>query len=883
MSEETKTVFDDAPDIVVREGDDLVTKLAEMREAQAKFATFTQEQVDKIFYAAALAANAQRIPLAQMAVEETGMGCFEDKVTKNHYASEYIYNAYKDTKTCGVIERDEAAGMIKVAEPIGVIAAVIPTTNPTSTAIFKCLLALKTRNAIMISPHPRAKQCTAEAALVVLRAAVAAGAPEGIIGWIDAVSLESTNTLMAEADIILATGGPGMVKAAYSSGTPALGVGAGNTPVIIDDSADIRMAVNSIIHSKTFDNGMICASEQSVTVVGDKAYAEAKAEFERRGCYFLKGDELDKVRATIIINGRLNAKIVGQSAHTIAGLAGVEVPERTKILIGEVESVELSEPFSHEKLSPVLAMYHAANFDEAIAKAERLVADGGYGHTSSLYINKREKAKIEQHYEAMKTCRILINTPSSHGGIGDLYNFALAPSLTLGCGSWGGNSVSENVGVKHLVNIKSVAERRQNMLWFRTPEKVFFKQGCMAGALRELGDEWGCKRAFIVTDTFLYKNGNTQPVERALDEQGIVHSSFWNVAPDPTIQSAREGVAQIRAFEPDVIIAMGGGSAMDAAKIMWTMYEYPDESFDHMAIDFMDIRKRIYRFKKMGSKCRFVAIPTSSGTGSECTPFAIITDAETGIKWPIADYELLPNMAIVDTDNMLTQPKGLTSASGIDVLTHAIEAYVSIMASDYTNPLALEAARLVFEYLPRAYENGADDVEARDRMANASALAGMAFANAFLGVNHSMAHKLGAYHHIPHGWANAVILTRVMRYNAAEVPTKMGSFSQYEYPQAKARYARMARYCGFTGKDDDEVFENFLAGIEELKQTIGVKATIADYGVEEDYFLETLDEMSLNAFNDQCTGANPRYPLVSEIRELYLDAYYGREASSYED
>ena len=883
MSEETKTVFDDAPAIVVREGDDLVTKLAEMREAQAKFATFTQEQVDKIFYAAALAANAQRIPLAQMAVEETGMGCFEDKVTKNHYASEYIYNAYKDTKTCGVIERDEAAGMIKVAEPIGVIAAVIPTTNPTSTAIFKCLLALKTRNAIMISPHPRAKKCTAEAALIVLRAAVAAGAPEGIIGWIDAVSLESTNTLMAEADIILATGGPGMVKAAYSSGTPALGVGAGNTPVIIDDTADIRMAVNSIIHSKTFDNGMICASEQSVTVVGDKAYAEAKAEFERRGCYFLKGDELDKVRATIIINGRLNAKIVGQSAHTIAGLAGVEVPERTKILIGEVESVELSEAFSHEKLSPVLAMYHAADFDEAIAKAERLVADGGYGHTSSLYINKREKAKIEQHYEAMKTCRILINTPSSHGGIGDLYNFALAPSLTLGCGSWGGNSVSENVGVKHLINIKSVAERRQNMLWFRTPEKVFFKQGCMAGALRELGDEWGCKRAFIVTDTFLYKNGNTQPVERVLDEQGIVHSSFWNVAPDPTIQSAREGVAQIRAFEPDVIIAMGGGSAMDAAKIMWTMYEYPDESFDDMAIDFMDIRKRIYRFKKMGSKCRFVAIPTSSGTGSECTPFAIITDAETGIKWPIADYELLPNMAIVDTDNMLTQPKGLTSASGIDVLTHAIEAYVSIMASDYTNPLALEAARLVFEYLPRAYENGADDVEARDRMANASALAGMAFANAFLGVNHSMAHKLGAYHHIPHGWANAVILTRVMRYNAAEVPTKMGSFSQYEYPHAKARYARMARYCGFGGKDDDEAFENFLAGIEELKQTIGVKRTIADYGVDEDYFLETLDEMSLNAFNDQCTGANPRYPLVSEIRELYLDAYYGRVASSYED
>ncbi|MDO5708819.1 MAG: bifunctional acetaldehyde-CoA/alcohol dehydrogenase [Coriobacteriales bacterium] len=883
MSEENKTLFDDGPAIVVRDLDELVPKLAQMREAQAIFATYSQEQVDRIFYAAALAASAARIPLAKMAVEETGMGCFEDKVTKNLYASEYIYNAYKDTKTCDVIERDEAAGMTKVAEPIGVVAAVIPTTNPTSTAIFKCLICLKTRNAIMISPHPRAKKCTCEAARIVLEAAVAAGAPEGIIGWVDAVSLESTNVLMSEADIILATGGPGMVKAAYSSGTPALGVGAGNTPVIIDESADVRMAVNSIIHSKTFDNGMICASEQSVTVVGDETYAQVRAEFENRGCYFLKGEELDKVRRTIIINGRLNARIVGQTAHTIAGLAGVEVPERTKILIGEVESVDISEPFAHEKLSPVLALYHADSFETALAMSERLVADGGYGHTSSLYIDTTQREKIAEHAKRMKTCRILINTPSSHGGIGDLYNFQLAPSLTLGCGSWGGNSVSENVGPKHLINIKSVAERRENMLWLRTPEKVFFKKGCMSLALRELGDEWGCKRAFIVTDSFLYKNGNTQAIERALDAQGIVHSSFWNVQPDPTIQSAREGVAQINAFEPDVIIAMGGGSAMDAAKIMWCMYEYPEERFDDMALDFMDIRKRIYRFKKMGSKCRFVAIPTSSGTGSECTPFAIITDAETGIKWPIADYELLPTMAIVDTDNMMTQPKGLTSASGIDVLTHAIEAYVSVMASDFTDPYALQAAKLVFDFLPRAYEKGAADLEARDRMANASALAGIAFANAFLGVNHSMAHKLGAYHHIPHGWANAIILTRVIRYNAAERPVKMGSFSQYQYPHAKARYCEMARYCGFTGANDDEVFENFIEGIEELKRTIGVKRTIADYGVDEAYFLETLDEMSLNAFNDQCTGANPRYPLVSEIRELYLDAYYDRPATSYED
>ena len=866
---------------IVHGVDELQDKIASMRAAQAEFATFSQEQVDKIFYEAALAANKQRIPLAKMAVEETGMGVMEDKVIKNHYASEYIYNKYKNMKTCDVIDEDKAFGVKYLAEPIGVVAAVIPTTNPTSTAIFKCLICLKTRNAILISPHPRARACTIEAARIVLEAAVAAGAPKGIIGWFEEPSVEGSNELMRSADIILATGGPGMVRAAYSSGKPAIGVGPGNTPAIIDDTADVRLAVNSIIHSKTFDNGMICASEQSVTVL-DKVYDEARDEFERRGCYFLKGEELDKVRKTIIINGGVNAKIVGQRAVTIAKMAGVEVPEKTKVLIGEVEDVDPSEEFAHEKLSPVLAMYRAANWEDALAKAERLVADGGYGHTSSLYIDTNETEKLAEHANRMKTCRILINTPSSQGGIGDLYNFKLTPSLTLGCGSWGGNSVSENVGVKHLINIKSVAERRENMLWFRTPEKVYFKKGCMPVALDELGTVMNKKRAFIVTDQFLYKSGFTKSIERKLDEMNIAHSSFWDVAPDPTLQCAREGEKQLRAFEPDCIIAVGGGSAMDCGKIMWLMYEHPEAKFEDMAMDFMDIRKRVYTFPKMGEKAYFVAIPTSSGTGSEVTPFSIITDAESGIKWPLADYQLMPNMAIVDTDNMMTQPRGLTSASGIDVLTHAMEAYVSILASDYTDGVALRAAKLVFDYLPRAYDNPTD-VEARDHMANASCLAGMAFANAFLGVNHSMAHKLGAYHHIPHGWANAVILTRVARYNAAERPTKMGTFSQYKYPHAKARYAEMGRFCGFTGANDDEVFENFMQGIENLKEHIGVKHTIAEFGVDEKYFLDTLDEMCLNAFNDQCTGANPRYPLVSEIKELYLDAYYGRPASSYED
>ena len=852
----------------------LKTRMEELRQAQREFATFTQEQVDKIFHAAATAANKNRIPLAKMAVEETGMGIVEDKVIKNHYAAEYIYNAYKDTKTCGVIEEDKAFGIKKIAEPIGLIAAVIPTTNPTSTAIFKTLIALKTRNAIIISPHPRAKAATIAAAKIVREAAEAAGAPKGLISWIDVPSLELTNEVMANADIILATGGPGMVKAAYSSGKPALGVGAGNTPVIIDETADIKMAVSSIIHSKTFDNGMICASEQSVTVL-EPIYKEVKKEFADRGCYFLKKDEIDKVRKTILINGALNAKIVGQSAYTIAQLAGVEVPVDTKILIGEVESVDISEEFAHEKLSPVLAMYKAKTFDEAIEKAEHLVADGGYGHTASIYVNVNEKEKLEKHANAMKTCRILVNTPAAHGGIGDIYNFKLAPSLTLGCGSWGGNSVSENVGVKHLINIKTVAERRENMLWFRAPEKVYFKKGCLPVALDELKTVLGKKRAFIVTDSFLYMNGYTKPVTDKLDEMGISYEVFSNVQPDPTLANAQEGAAAMTRFQPDVIIALGGGSAMDAAKIMWVMYEHPEVDFQDLAMRFMDIRKRVYTFPKMGEKAYFVAIPTSSGTGSEVTPFAVITDQDTGVKYPLADYALLPNMAIVDTDNMMTQPKGLTSASGVDVLTHALEAYVSILASDYTDGLALKAMKNVFDYLPTAYNDGSN-VEARSKMADASCMAGMAFANAFLGVCHSMAHKLGAFHHLPHGIANALLISLVVEYNANDCPPKMGTFSQYQYPHTKERYAECARFCGFGGKNDDESVKNLIEKIEELKASVGVKKSIQEYGVDEKYFLETLDEMVEQAFDDQCTGANPRYPLMSEIKDLYLRAYYGK-------
>lgn len=833
------------------------------------------KQVDEIFKAAAIAANKQRLPLAKQAVAETGMGVVEDKVIKNNYAAEYIYNKYKNTKTCGVIEEDSAYGTKRIAEPIGVIAAVIPTTNPTSTAIFKTLISLKTRNGIIISPHPRARQCTIDAARIVYEAAVKAGAPENIISWIDVPSLELTNMLMGEADTILATGGPGMVKAAYSSGKPALGVGAGNTPAIIDDTADILLAVSSIIHSKTFDNGMICASEQSVIVL-DSVYSKVKKEFADRGCYFLKKNEIDKVRKTILINGALNSKIVGQSAYTIAKLSGVDVPETAKILIGEVSSVELSEEFAHEKLSPVLAMYKAKDFDEAIEKAEHLIADGGYGHTSSVYLNAvTEKDKLNKFQAAMKTCRILVNTPSSHGGIGDLYNFDLNPSLTLGCGSWGGNSVSENVGVKHLINIKTVAERRENMLWFRAPEKVYFKKGCLPVALEELG-VMGKKKAFIVTDSFLYSNGYTDPVTNKLDEMGIKYSVFSDVAPDPTLACAIDGAKAMTAFEPDCIIAIGGGSAMDAGKIMWVLYEHPEADFMDMAMRFIDIRKRVYTFPKMGEKAMFVAVPTSAGTGSEVTPFAVITDGDSGVKYPLADYELMPNMAIVDADMMMNAPKGLTSASGIDAVSHALEAYASVMATDYTDGLALRSLKMIFEYLPRAYDNGPNDPVAREKMGNAATMAGMAFANAFLGICHSMAHKLGAFHHLPHGVANALMLEEIMRFNASEVPTKMGTFSQYDHPHTLARYAEVADYLGFGGKTDEEKLENLIKGINELKEKIGIKKTIKDYGVDEKVFLDTLDEMVEQAFDDQCTGANPRYPLMKEIKEMYLRAYYGK-------
>ncbi len=854
----------------------LMAGIARTRKAQQAYATYTQEQVDKIFLAAASAANKARIPLAKMAVEETGMGVVEDKVIKNNYAAEYIYNAYKDTKTCGVIEEDKAYGIRKIAEPIGVIAAVIPTTNPTSTAIFKCLIALKTRNAIIISPHPRAKKSTIAAAKLVLDAAVAAGAPEDIINWIDVPSLEMTNTVMREADIILATGGPGMVKAAYSSGKPALGVGAGNTPAIIDDSADILLAVSSIIHSKTFDNGMICASEQSVIVM-ESIYDAVKEEFAARGCYFLNPAETEKVRKTIIINGALNAKIVGQKAARIAELSGVTVPAGTKILIGEVESVELSEEFAHEKLSPVLAMYKATSFEDALNKAAQLIADGGYGHTSSIYLDTQtQQDKLNAFAARMKTCRVLVNTPASHGGIGDLYNFKLAPSLTLGCGSWGGNSVSENVGVKHLLNIKTVAERRENMLWFRTPEKIYIKKGCLPVALDELGKVMGKKRAFIVTDTFLYEHGYTKAITDKLDEMGIVHTTFFNVAPDPTLASAKEGAAQMASFKPDTIIALGGGSAMDAAKIMWVLYEHPEADFMDMAMRFIDIRKRVYTFPKMGERAYFVAIPTSAGTGSEVTPFAVITDEKSGVKYPLADYQLLPNMAIIDTDFHMSAPRGLTAASGIDAVTHALEAYAAMLATDYTDGLALKALKTIFQYLPRAYDNGQTDVEAREKMANAATMAGMAFANAFLGVCHSMAHKLGAFHHLPHGIANALMIEEVLRFNAAEAPAKMGTFSQYDHPHTLSRYAEIADYLGVKAENDEQKLEGLIAMINDLKHRVGIKDTIAEYGIDEKDFLDRLDDMVEQAFDDQCTGANPRYPLMSEIKQMYLNAYYGR-------
>lgn len=850
--------------------------LKRVKKAQKEYSTFSQEQVDKIFFAAAMAANKARIPLAKQAVQETGMGIVEDKVIKNHYASEYIYNSYKDAKTCGIIEKDETYGYTRIAEPLGIIAAVIPTTNPTSTAIFKTLLALKTRNGIIISPHPRAKGSTIAAAKTVLDAAVAAGAPQDIIGWIDVPSLELSNLVMREADTILATGGPGMVTAAYSSGKPAVGVGAGNTPAIIDDSANILMAVNSIIHSKTFDNGMICASEQSVIVL-DKVYKQVKDEFAARGCYFLNKAEIEKVRKTIIINGALNAKIVGQPAAKIAEMAGVKVDPATKILIGEVESTDISEEFAHEKLSPVLGMYKAKTFEEALDKAETLVEDGGHGHTSSIYLDERtQPQRLAEFEKRMETCRILVNTPSSHGGIGDLYNFRLLPSLTLGCGSWGGNSVSENVGIQQLLNIKTVAERRENMLWFRTPPKVYFKRGSLPVALQELKSVIGSKKVFIVTDEFLYNSGMTRRVTERLDEMGIAHTTFFDVAPDPTLACAKQGAAAMSAFQPDCIIAVGGGSAMDAAKIMWVMYEHPEVDFLDMAMRFMDIRKRVYTFPKMGEKAYFIAVATTAGTGSEVTPFAVITDENTGEKYPLADYELLPNMAIVDADLMMTIPKGLTSASGIDAMTHALEAYADMLATDYTDSLAIGALKIIFEYLPRAYNNGENDAVAREKMANASTMAGMAFANAFLGVCHSMAHKLGAFHHLPHGIANALMINEVLRFNAAEVPTKMGTFPQYDHPHTLARYAEVATALGLAGKTDEDKLNALIEKINTLKEEVGIKKTIRDYGVDEKDFLARLDEMVEQAFDDQCTGGNPRYPLMSELKEMYLNAYYGK-------
>ena len=863
-------------DFIVNDEESLEKLLKSVREAQKQFATYTQEQVDKIFFEAAMAANKMRIPLAKMAVAETGMGIVEDKVIKNHYASEYIYNAYRNTKTCGVIEKDSAFGIMKIAEPIGVLAAVVPTTNPTSTAIFKSLIALKTRNGIIFSPHPRAKKCTIEAARIVLEAAVKAGAPEGIIGWIDEPTVALSALIMKEADCTLATGGPGMVRSAYSSGKPAVGVGAGNTPAIVDSTANIELAASSILHSKTFDNGMICASEQSVIVLSD-VYDKFKKELQARGAYFLNDEQKDMVRHTILINGALNAKIVGQSACKIANLSGFDAPEGSKILVGEVESVDLSEEFAHEKLSPVLAMYKAKDFDDAVAKAEQLIADGGYGHTSSIYINTlTEGEKLAKWERNMKTCRCLINTPSSQGGIGDLYNFKLKPSLTLGCGSWGGNSVSENVGVKHLINIKTVAERRENMLWFRAPSKVYLKKGCLPVALDELKTVMGKKKAFIVTDSFLYNNGYTKPITEKLDEMGIQHTTFFNVAPDPTLACAKEGAEQMRAFQPDCIIALGGGSAMDAGKIMWVLYEHPEVNFMDLAMRFMDIRKRVYTFPKMGEKAFFIAIPTSAGTGSEVTPFAVITDEKSGVKYPLADYELMPNMAIVDADVMMNAPKGLTAASGIDAVTHALEAIASMMATDYTDALALKALKVIFEFLPKAYDNGPNDAEAREKMGNAATMAGMAFANAFLGVCHSMAHKLGAFYHIPHGVANALMIDEVLRFNAAEVPVKMGTFPQYDHPKTLRRYAEVAEYLGIKGKNDEEKLNNLIKAIDELKERVGIKKTIKDYGIDEKEFLERLDEMTEQAFDDQCTGANPRYPLMSEIKQMYLNAYYGK-------
>lgn len=849
--------------------------IGRVKAAQTRYAEYTQQQVDRIFAAAALAANNARIPLAQMAVAESGMGVVEDKVIKNHFASESIYNKYRDLKTCGIIEENEAMGIAKVAEPVGVIAGIVPTTNPTSTAIFKALLALKTRNGIIFSPHPRAKKCTVEAARIVLDAAVKAGAPEDIIGWIAEPTVPLSGHLMNHADIslILATGGPGMVKAAYSSGTPAIGVGPGNTPVVMDETCDIKMAVSSVLMSKTFDNGMICASEQSVTAVAP-IYEAVKKEFACRGAHILSAEEAKKVGDTVQVDGKLNAKIVGQTAFRIAEMAGVAVPTNTKVLIAETDGVGPDYPFSREKLSPVLALYKAKNFDAAVENAKKLLEYGGLGHTSVLYTNSQNAAGVNLYGHAMMSARTLVNMPASQGAIGDIYNFALNPSLTLGCGSWGGNSVSENVTPEQLLNTKTIAKRRENMLWVRLPEKIYFKYGCLSVAL---GDLEGRKRAFIVTDKFLYSTGILTDLLKRLDGMGIATEVFADVEPDPTIQLARKGLERINSFRPDAIIAVGGGSPIDAAKIMWLMYELPEISFEDIAMRFMDIRKRIVKLPEIGKKATMVAIPTTSGTGSEVTPFAVITDADTGNKYPLADYALTPKMAIIDTQLVMKMPKRLTAYSGIDALTHALEARVSVMASDYTNSLANEATRLIFDYLPRCYADGAMDEEAREHMHNASTMAGMAFANAFLGVCHSMAHKLGGMYHIPHGLANAMLIGEVIRYNATDVPVKQGTFPQYKYPNAKAAYASVAACCNLGGKTDDEKVERLIAAIGKLKDELEIPKSIKEYGIDETTFLAQLDELALKAFDDQCTGANPRYPLVAELKEILLKVYYGEE------
>jgi acetaldehyde dehydrogenase/alcohol dehydrogenase len=861
--------------------EELRLKMEQIRSAQKIFATYSQEQVDEIFRQAAMAANNARIMLAKMTVEETGMGIVEDKVIKNHFASEYIYNKYKDEKTCGVIERDESFGIVKVAEPVGIIAAIIPTTNPTSTAIFKSLIALKTRNGIIFSPHPRAKNSTIAAAKIILEAAVKAGAPQGIIGWIDEPSVDLSQMVMKESDMILATGGPAMVRAAYSSGKPAIGVGPGNTPVIIDETAHIKMAVSSVLLSKTFDNGVICASEQSVIVI-DQVYEEVRQEFIKRDAYLLNDEEKEKVRGVILVNHSINAAIVGQSAYKIAQMAGVTVPEETKVLIGEVESVELEEPFSHEKLSPVLAMYHAKTFSEALEKAVRLIELGGFGHTSVLYTDQiKSKDRIEQFGAAMKTGRTIVNMPSAHGAIGDIYNFKLTPSLTLGCGSWGGNSVSDNVGVKNLLNIKNVAERRENMLWFRVPEKIYFKYGCLGVALNEL-QAMGKKKAFIVTDKVLFQLGYVDHITKNLDEIGVDYKIFFDVEPDPTLATAKKGALDMQSFQPDVIIAVGGGSPMDAAKIMWVLYEHPDVRFEDLAMRFMDIRKRVYPFPKLGTKAMMISVPTSAGTGSEVTPFAVVTDERTGIKYPLADYELTPNMAIVDAELMLHMPPSLTAASGIDALTHAIEAYVSVLASEYTNGLALEAIRLIFKYLPQAYQEGPENIKAREKMAHAATMAGMAFANAFLGVCHSMAHKLGAMHHVPHGVANGLLINEVIRFNAVDAPRKQAAFPQYKYPNAKWRYTVIADYLRLGGNTDEEKIERLTKAIDELRTKVNIPKTISEAGVSKEKFYATLDEMCESAFDDQCTGANPRYPLICEIKQMYINAYEGTRSNTKE-